>query len=129
MILDAIGIIIIILFFIRGYSRGFIVAIFSVIAILLGSICALKLSHVFAAWMLEKGYATSAWVMLIAYIVLFVGVVMLVRLVAKLIEKVAEGLMLGFINRLIGGGLYAFLGALVWSIFLWLAAHIQLIPP
>lgn len=41
MALDVIGIILIVLFFIRGYMKGLIVALFSVLAILLGIVCVL----------------------------------------------------------------------------------------
>lgn len=127
MALDVTGIILIILFFIRGYMKGLIVAAFSVLAILLGAMCALKLSHSFAAWMLEKGYVSSAWAQVLSYVVLFVVVVLLVRLVAKLIEKALEGMMLGIVNKLAGGLLYAFLGAVLWSSVLWIGSYMHLI--
>ena len=98
MALDVIGIILILLFFIRGYSKGFIVAAFSVLAILLGILCALKLSQSLASWLLAKGYVTSGWVQIISYILLFVGVVMIVHFIARLVEKAVEGLMLGTVN-------------------------------
>lgn len=129
MVLDVIGIILIILFFIRGYLKGIIVAAFSVLAILLGILCALKLSQSFSAWLLEKGYATSGWVQVISYVVLFVGVFLIVRLVEKLIEKAVEGMMLGVVNKLIGGLLYAFLGAVLWSSLLWIGNQMHLISP
>lgn len=79
MALDIIGIILIILFFIRGYMKGIIVAAFSLLAIVLGAICALKLSHLLAEWLFKKGYITSGWGQLISYIILFLVVVVLVR--------------------------------------------------
>ena len=129
MALDIIGIILIIVFFIRGYMKGFILALFSVLAILLGILCALKLSQSLSAWLLEKGYVTSGWVQIISYIVLFVGVVIIVHLIGKLIEKAVEGLMLGTINKLIGGLLYAFLGVVLWSSLLWIGSHMHIITP
>ena len=129
MILDVIGIIVIVLFFIRGYIRGIIVAAFSVVAILLGILCALKFSQSLSTWLLEKGYVTSGWVQVISYIVLFMGVFLLVRLIAKMVQKAAEGMMLGTINKLIGGVLYAFLGAVLWSSLLWIAARMQVFTP
>src|SRR5271170_6830443 len=98
MVLDVIGIILILLFFIRGYSRGFILAAFSVLAILLGILCALKLSQALSTWLLARGYVTSGWVQVISYILLFVGVVLIVHLIARMLQKVVEGLMLGFVN-------------------------------
>lgn len=129
MILDVVGIILIVLFFIRGYLKGIIVAAFSVLAILLGILCALKFSQMLSAWMLEKGYVASGWVQLISYVVLFLGVFLLVRLLARLIQKSAEGMMLGFVNKLIGGLLYAFLGAVLWSSLLWIGGKLHIISP
>lgn len=129
MALDVTGIILIILFFIRGYMRGFILAAFSVIAILLGILCALKLSQSFAAWMLAKGYITSGWAQVISYIVLFIVVVLLVHLVARLIQKAIEGMMLGVVNRLLGGILYLFLGLVFWSSLLWIGTKMNIITP
>lgn len=129
MALDVTGLIIILLFFIRGYMKGFIVAAFSVLAILLGFLCALKLSGAFAAWLLERGYTSSGWAPVISYAVLFIGVVLIVRLIARLIEKALEGLMLGLVNKLAGGLLYAFLGMVLWSSFLWIGSRMNLISP
>jgi membrane protein required for colicin V production len=129
MVLDVIGIIMISLFFIRGYTRGIIVAAFSVIAILLGVLCALKLSASFAAWMLAMGYITSGWAQVVSYALLFFVVVLIVRLIARLLQKAAEGIMLGLINKLIGGLLYAFLGAVLWSSALWIGTRMNMITP
>jgi len=129
MALDVIGIILIILFFIRGYMKGFIVAAFSVLAILLGIFCALKLSQSFATWMLAHGYISSGWAQVVSYVILFIAVVLIVHLIAKLIQKALEGLMLGTVNKLIGGLLYAFLGAVLWSSFLWIGVHMHMVTP
>ena len=129
MALDVTGIILILLFFIRGYMKGFVVAAFSVIAILLGVLCALKLSASFAAWLLAHGYISSGWAQVISYSVLFIGVVIVVRLVARLIEKALQGMMLGMVNKLVGGLLYAFMGAVLWSSFLWIGAKMGMITP
>ena len=129
MVLDVVGIILIILFFIRGYMKGLIVALFSVLAILLGILVALKFSQMLAAWLLEKGYVTSGWVQIISYVVLFVVVVVIVHLIAKLIERALEGMMLGTVNKLIGGIFYAFLGAVLWSSLLWIGSRMHMITP
>jgi len=129
MALDVTGLIIIILFFVRGYSRGLIVAAFSVIAILLGLLCALKLSQSFASWLLEHGYTTSGWAQPVSYIVLFVGVVLAVRLIARMLQKAVEGMMLGTANKLAGGILYGFLGTVLWSSLLWIGARMNFYSP
>jgi membrane protein required for colicin V production len=129
MVLDLIGITLVLIFFIRGYMKGIIVAAFSLLAIVLGIICALKLSHLLAEWFLKNGIITSGWGQLLSYIILFIVVVFLVRLVAKAIQTSAEALMLGWVNKAIGGFLYACMAAIVWSSLLWIGEHMHLITP
>lgn len=129
MILDAIAIILIVFFFIRGYRKGFIVAAFAIIAILLGVICALKLSAKLAAFLLEKNIVTSGWAQIVSYIVLFIGVVWLVRIGGKLIEKTVEAVWLGLFNNLAGGIIYAVMAIIVWSSCLWIGNQAHLFTP
>lgn len=129
MVLDIIGISLVILFFIRGYMKGIIVAAFSVLAILLGVICSLKLSGKLAAYLLEKGFISSGWAPVLSYVVLFIAVILVVNLAAKAIEKSLQAVMLGWVNRMIGGILYAFLAIVLWSSLLWLGNKMQLIKP
>jgi membrane protein required for colicin V production len=127
MALDIIGVTLIIVFFIRGYMKGLIVAVFSVIAILLGIICSLKLSGKLAEFLFDKGIVTSGWAQLISYALLFIVVVLIVRLIAKAIETSAKALMMGWINSGIGGLFYAFMAAVIWSSFLWIGNEMQMI--
>jgi membrane protein required for colicin V production len=129
MTLDIIALTIVILLFIRGYMKGIIVAAFSVLAILLGIICALSLSAKLSTYLLDKGFTSTALAPIISYALLFVGVLLLVRLLAKFIEKVTGAVLLGWVNKIIGGLLYAFIGLTVWSSVLWLFNYAHLISP
>lgn len=129
MVLDIIAISLILLFFIRGYIKGIIVAAFSLLGILLGIICALKLSHTLAAWLLQKGIITSGWGQLISYVLLFIGVILIVHTIAKAIESLLKAMLLGVVNKLLGGFLYAFMAAVIWSSFLWIGNQMHLITP
>lgn len=127
MTIDVVVITVIIAFFIRGYMKGIIIAAFSVLAIALGILASLKLSERLGTYLLEKEIVTSAWAPIVSYAILFIGVVLLVRLVAKAIESAMKAVMLGWVNKLIGGALYAFLGAIVLSALLWLGTETELI--
>ncbi len=127
MVLDVIGIIFIILFFIRGYTKGFIVAVFSVLALLFGAVCAMALSHKLSVWLIENKIVSSMWAQGLSYIVLFIGVVMIVKMIAKVLESAADKLLLGTINMAIGGLLYGFMGAIFWSAALWLGTKTHII--
>lgn len=129
MALDFIVITIAILLFIRGYKKGIIVAAFSVLAILLGVACALSLSGRLSVYLFEKGIATTAWAPFISYLLLFILVVWIVRLLAKLLEKSTETVLLGWVNRSIGGLLYAFVGVVIWSSLIWLFNRAHMLSP
>ena len=127
--LDIIGITILIAFFIQGYRKGIVVAVFSLLAFVLGMICALKLSQKLAGYLFAQGWVTSGWAQIISYILLFVGVAWLVRLGGKAIQRSFEAVMLGLPNRLVGGLVYLFIGAFIWSSCLWLANQVHAISP
>ncbi len=129
MALDATWLILVLLFFIRGYMRGLIVAVFSVLAILLGILCALKLSQSLATWLLAKGYTMAGWAPMLSYAILFVGVVLLVRLAAKLVQGAARTLMLGTINKIAGGLLYVIAATVMYSSVIWIGARMNLFSP
>ncbi len=106
----------------RGYRKGLIVAVFSLVAVVLGMIVALKLSHVLAAWLMAQEWVSGTWAPMLAYAVLFIGVAWGVRAGAKAIERATNAVALGLLNRLGGAALYIFLAAVVWSSVLWLAS-------
>ncbi|MBS1589882.1 MAG: CvpA family protein [Bacteroidetes bacterium] len=120
---------IILIFFIRGYMKGIIVAAFSALALMLGLLCALKLSGKLAKWMLDHQWISSGWAQLAAYIILFFGVVFLVRLMSKAVQSIAQHTMLGWLNGLMGGIVYGFMAAVVCSSVLWISNQIHLLSP
>jgi membrane protein required for colicin V production len=128
MLLDIIGIIIIVAFFMQGYSKGIIIAAFSFVGIVLGIIIALKLSHTLANYLYIQGVVTSGWAQIISYIVLFTGVVLLVRLIAKALQSMLEAILMGVVNKIAGGILYGALGAIIWSTLLWIGTESHLLP-
>lgn len=127
--LDIIGILLLILSFYRGFKKGVVVALFSIAGIVLGMLAALKLSASLSQWLLSDGWVSSAWVQIASWLLLFLGVLFLVRLGAKAIESLLKATMLNGINRIIGGLLYLFIGAFIWSCFLWIANKAHLLSP
>src|SRR5690348_9233276 len=105
MLLDAIYGVLLVLAVFHGYSRGLILGIFSLVAIIIGLAAALKLSVVVANWLGSKVNISKEWLPFVAFIVVFLIVVLLIRLAAKAIEKTVQLAMLGWANRL-GGILF-----------------------
>ncbi|MEI8278312.1 MAG: CvpA family protein [Bacteroidota bacterium] len=129
MVLDIIGGILLVLFFICGYQKGLIIAIFSFVGILLGAIFAMKFSQTLAQYLLDKGIITSGWGQVICYVLMFLIVVVLVWLLARLIDSALKAVMLGTINKLLGALLYVGITSFMWSSILWLCDKMHLISP
>ncbi|MBL0145180.1 MAG: CvpA family protein [Chitinophagaceae bacterium] len=129
MFIDIIFAAILILACIKGFQKGLIVALFSILAFIVGLAAALKLSAAVAGWLGNSISVSAKWLPFIAFAVVFLLVVLLVKMGAKIIEKTFQMALLGWINRL--GGIVFFLAlyTIIFSIFLFYAEKVQLIQP
>ena len=127
MIVDVVFVIILILAIIKGYQRGLIVGAFSFIAIIVGLAAAIKLSVVVARYIGRSVKISDEWLPVIAFLVVFLIVVLLVRLGAKFIQRAAGFAMLGWVNRLGGIILYLALYTAIFSIFLFYIEKLNLL--
>ena len=127
MIIDIGFLILLILAIFKGISRGFIVAVFSFFAFYIGLAAALKLSASVADHLHEKFALNSYWLPLLCFAAVFVGVILLVRLGASFIKKVAGMVLMGWADSLAGIILYALLYLMIYSIVLFYATQIHLI--
>jgi len=118
MIIDIIFLILLALAVIKGISRGFIVAIFSFFAIIIGVAAAMKLSFIVANWLQHSFNINGKWLPILSFIIVLLGVIVLVRWIANLIQAAVKMAMLGWLNKLGGIILYLFLFLFVYSIFL-----------
>lgn len=118
-----------ILAIIKGYQKGFILAIFSIIAFIIGLAAALKLSTAVADYLKDSISVSAKWLPFIAFAIVFFLVVLLVRLGGKLIEKTFQAVMLGWLNRIAGILLYAALYLIILSIFIFYAQKLQILQP
>jgi membrane protein required for colicin V production len=127
--LDIIFAIIIIIACIKGYQKGLIIAVFSVLAFIIGLAAALKLSAVVAGWLGNHSNINVKWLPALSFALVFLAVVLLVRWGARLIEKTFQMALLGWVNRLGGILFYAILYIIIFSIFLFYAEKLQLLKP
>ena len=72
---------------------------------------------------------SAEWLPFISFLVVFIGVVLLIRLGAKAIESAVEVVMLGWLNRIGGILLYVAMYTLVYSVLLFYAAKMDLLRP
>lgn len=125
--LDIIFVIIIIVACIKGYQKGLIIAVFSVVAFIVGLAAALKLSALVAGWLGSHSNINTKWLPVLSFAIVFFAAVLLVRLGAKAIEKTFQMAMLGWVNRIGGMFFYAILYILIFSIFLFYAEKMHLL--
>lgn len=124
--IDIIFAILFILAIIKGLRRGFIVAVFSIIGYIIGLAAALKLSALVAVYLQKNISITGKWLPFISFALVFIVVIILVNLGAKLIEKTFEMALLGWLNRIGGAVVYILLYSIIFSVFLFYAEKINL---
>lgn len=129
MLIDLVCIATIVLAIVKGWTKGLIVALFAWLAWLLGVLAALRLSIAVAAWIQQHYNVATRYLPLLAFLLVFVGVILLVRTGARLLQGFAELLWLGSINRMAGALLYCMLYLFLLSLFLFYAAQLSIITP
>ena len=127
MLIDAVFAMLILLACVKGYRKGLIVALFSMIAFIAGLAAALKLSSVVAVKLSTNINATGKWLPVISFIAVFLIVVLLVNLAGKLLQKSVEMLLLGWVNRAGGIILFVLLYSIIFSVILFYAVQLHFI--
>ncbi|MBL7723243.1 MAG: CvpA family protein [Chitinophagaceae bacterium] len=129
MILDLLLVVVIVLAVIKGFQRGLIIGVFSLVAVIIGLAAAMKLSIVVADYIGKAVSVSDEWLPVISFAVVFIAVVLLIRLGANAIERTVEIVMLGWVNRLGGILLYAAIYIVVFSVLLFYAEQVDIIRP
>lgn len=107
---------------IRGLMKGLIVELTAILAIIMGFLGTKLWGAAFAVWLSQQFAWPEAVCSVVAYALLFLGITLLLNIVAKLISKLFKAIYLGWINRLFG----AVFGVAKWAIivlFIVLCVH------
>lgn len=110
--------IILVLAAIQGFRKGFIVEAASLAALVLGIWGAIKFSDWTADFITRKFNYHSEYLSIIAFILVFIGIVVLISLLGKVLDNVVKAVALGFLNRLAGIIFGVLKVAVILSIFL-----------
>jgi membrane protein required for colicin V production len=129
MFIDIITVILLAMAFFKGLRKGLVVALFSFVAYLVGLAAALKLSTLMADYIGSNVEVSQRWLPFLAFFVVFIIVVLLVRLGAKAIEGAMRLMMLGWLNRLGGVLFYILIYFFIYSILLFYATQLRLLNP
>lgn len=129
MIIDVVYAIIIIIAAVSGFKRGLIVAVFSLVALVIGLAAAMKLSAVVASYIGKAVKVSDEWLPVISFAVIFILVYLLVRWLARMIEKTVQLAMLGWLNKLGGIVFYVALYTTIYSVVLFYAGQTGTLNP
>ena len=86
----------------NGFTKGFIISIASLCALILGVFGAIKFSGYTAEILASKLNQEPDKINLIAFIITFVLIVVLTHIVARLADKLVKAVALSFFNRMLG---------------------------
>lgn len=127
MLIDLIFVVLIVFAVVKGFQRGLIVGLFSLIAVIIGLAAAMKLSVVMAHYLGKAVNLSDEWLPVISFAVVFILVILLIRLGAKAIEKTVEFAMMGWLNKLGGILLFTALYITIFSVLLFYAEQLKLV--
>ena len=97
---------------VRGLMKGLVIEIASIVAIVLGYIGSRLWGAMFAAWLIKQFSWPETVCMVVAYALLFIGISLLLHILARALSKLFQKVSLGWLNRLLGG----VFGTLKWAI-------------
>jgi membrane protein required for colicin V production len=86
----------------QGFKRGFVTQVAVFLGLGMGLFAGYHGSARIADGLRESWQLTGAWVGKLAFFIAFIGVLLLVRILAKVVEKGAKLALLNWVNRLLG---------------------------
>ncbi|MDR3715542.1 MAG: CvpA family protein [Puia sp.] len=126
MIIDILFAICLILAVFRGIQQGLIIAVFSVLAIVIGLAAAIKLSALVAGYLKGTLHVSAKWLPLLAFLLVYGVVSLLVIWSGRFLELTIDLTLMGWVNKLGGIVLYMALYCVVFSVFLFYAAQLHI---
>ena len=118
MALDIITLLVVILGFYMGFSKGIVRTIFTVLSFALGIVAAFKLATPMTNFLADLTGSTSPLLFIAGALLSFVAIWLFLRLIARTIEGFLETANLNFINQILGGLLMTVLMMHLYSFIL-----------
>ena len=86
----------------RGFTKGFIVQLATLAALLLGILGAVLFSDLTSDLIIKKFDVAGQYLPVLSFAVTFIVIVIAVHLLAKMLNKLIDAVALGIVNRLLG---------------------------
>ena len=118
MFIDIILVLIIVVALYKGWTKGLIMALFVFVSYFLALALAFQFSGMVQGWLWKGEAAQSRWYGFLAFAIVLIAAIILIRILGKLVEKLAEAAMLGIVNRILGMLLFVFIYCSLFAVVL-----------
>lgn len=112
---------------ISGYSKGIIKTLFSIFSLMIGFAAAMTLTPLVTRFILTVFGSSGPLVPVTSFLITFFLALLLVRVLARILEKGLKTVRLNFVNKLAGGVLLAAIGMFLFSILITFLDRAQLV--
>lgn len=110
----------------KGYKRGLVVGVFSLVAIIVGIAAAMKLSVIATEYLKQYAELKGSWLPMLSFMLVFMVVILIIRLAANAIEEGVKIVTLGWANKIGGILFYWMIFLIAYSVILFYAAKLNL---
>lgn len=110
---------------IKGFRKGFIIELASLLALILGIYGAIKFADITASYLSNNIDLPDDYTPLIAFALTFVVIVVAVHFIARLVQKLVKMVALNFVNRFAGAVFSLLKTALILSFLLFFVDSID----
>ena len=110
----------------RGFRHGFIIELASLVGFIVGIYAAIQYSVKVEALLISFLDMETKYLPVIAFVLVFIAVVVLVYLLGKILENFINMIALGFLNKIVGGIFGILKAALFISIIILILNHINI---
>ena len=86
----------------KGFSKGLLVEVASLLSLLVGLYGAIHFSFFAENWLETKMDWDAKYIQIVAFAITFLGLVFLVSLVGKIVTKIIDAAQLGLLNKIAG---------------------------
>jgi membrane protein required for colicin V production len=102
MVFDVVFLLILVWAAYRGFSKGVILQVATLVALILGIFGAIKFSSFTSSLIIDNTNISGEYLPIISFALTFILIVIVVHLLARVVEKLVQAVALGFLNRLAG---------------------------
>lgn len=112
-----------------GYKQGLFISILSIVAFIIAIVLAFHFMDWGTALLAERVDQLTFFLPFVAFLMIFLGVILIIRGLAYLVKKTMDFTILGSVDNVAGGILGIFKTALILSLLLWVANSFEFFVP